>query len=291
MQKSDLKNAVKKHWEEETCGIRYGESADRAKWIEEIEEMRYKLEPHILKFANFESGRGKKVLEIGVGAGSDFANWIRAGAIATGVDLTQAAIDLALERMRISNRQNQSCKLLTADAENLPFDSGEFDIVYSWGVLHHTPDTVSAFEEAFRVLKPGGVLKAMIYHHPSWTGFLLWIKTCLLKGRPFKSFKRAVFENLESPGTKTFTLREARSMLKKIGFENIHLTTKLCAGDLLEIKPSKKYQSAVYKIIWKLYPRRLVKLMGDRFGLNLLIIATKPLSNSQFFHNKFKEIS
>ena len=270
----DLKKSVKQHWEDETCGTRYGD---------EICSDRYKLEPYIHPFADFASGKNKKVLEIGVGAGCDFEHWISAGAIATGIDLTEAAIKETEKRFEhyhpakrgAGKLQAVSYKLFVADAENLPFSDNEFDIVYSWGVLHHTPDTFRAFSEAFRVLKSGGVLKAMIYHIPSWTGALLWIQHCLLKGKFWHSMAWAIFHHLESPGTKAYTVKKAREMLTEIGYKNIHLKTKLCAGDLLEIKPSKKYQSAIYKIIWKLYPRFLVKLFGDRFGLNLLITATK----------------
>lgn len=275
----DLKKSVKQHWEDETCGTRYGD---------EICANRYKLEPYIHEFADFAGGKNKKVLEIGVGAGCDFLHWVNAGAIATGIDLTESAIKETQKRLEHFPPQRdtamaaanylptgQAGKLLSADAENLPFPDNEFDIVYSWGVLHHTPDTFRAFSEAFRILKSGGTLKAMIYHIPSWTGALLWIQHCLLKGKFWRGIKWAIFHHLESPGTKAYTIKSAREMLSKIGYKNIHLKTKLCAGDLLTIKPSKKYQSAIYKIIWKLYPRFLVKLLGDRWGLNLLITATK----------------
>lgn len=279
----DLKKKVKKHWEDSPCGIRYGE---------EICSDRYKLEPFIHKFADFAAGKGKRVLEIGVGAGCDFLNWVNNGAIATGIDLTEAAIRETKNRLSSSNLNplrlhdamsgaesgrsiGQTSKLLVADAENLPFPDNSFNIVYSWGVLHHTPDTFRAFSEAFRVLKTGGTIKAMIYHVPSFTGIMLWIRYCFLKGTAWRNQKWAIFHHLESPGTKAYTIDEARDMLNQIGFKNIHLQTKLCAGDLLNIKPSKRYQSAIYKIIWKLYPRFLVKLLGHRFGLNLLITATK----------------
>lgn len=263
----DLKKSVKQHWEDETCGTRYGD---------EICEDRYKLEPYIHEFADFAGGKNKKVLEIGVGAGCDFTHWINAGAIATGVDLTESAIKKTRNRLSSSSLIPHPSPLLqTADAENLPFPDNEFDIVYSWGVLHHTPDTFRAFNEVFRILKSGGTLKAMIYHVPSWTGAMLWIQHCLLKGKFWHGMTWAIFHHLESPGTKAYTIKEAREMLTKIGYKNIHLKTKLCAGDLLTIKPSKKYQSAIYKIIWKLYPRFFVKLLGDHWGLNLLITATK----------------
>lgn len=264
---NNLKIAVAAHWEAETCGVRYGD---------EIEKLRYELEPYIPKFADFGSAKEKRLLEIGVGAGVDFLNWIRAGAHATGVDLTNAAIKITKNRLNENKIPEHTYSLASADAENLPFGNNEFEIVYSWGVLHHTPDTFRAFSEVFRILKPGGEVRAMIYHVPSWTGLMLWVRHCLLKGKPFKGLKYAIYHHLESPGTKAYTVGEARDFLQQIGFKNIHLKTTLCAGDLLTIKASKKYKSPIYKIIWALYPRWLVKILGNNFGLNLLIKATKP---------------
>jgi SAM-dependent methyltransferase len=145
------------------------------------------------------------------------------------------------------------------------------------GVLHHTPDTPRAFREAFRVLKPGGTIKAMIYHVPSWTGFLLYLRHALARGNFKATMKDIIFEHLESPGTKAYTTAEAKSFLSEIGFSSLSLSTKLGPGDLLAIKPSEKYQSNIYKIVWRVYPRFLVRLLGDRFGLYLLITATKPV--------------
>ena len=71
-------------------------------------------------------------------------------------------------------------------------------------------------------------------------------------------------------------LSEARSLMDRVGFANVKLATKLGAGDLLLIKPSRKYQKAIFKLVWKLYPRWLVRMMGDRYGQILLIEANKP---------------
>lgn len=272
---TNLKQSVLEHWERETCGTRYGESAERKKWLEEIAQARYSLEPHIQTFADFQGGKGKKVLEIGVGAGVDFLNWIKNGAEATGVDLTQAAVKLTRERLETHGVSPDQYKLFVTDAENLPFSEHQFDIVYSWGVLHHTPDTERALRECFRILKPGGALKIMMYHLPSWTGWMMWAQSCLLRGKLYRSPRQAIFHRLESPGTKVYTNTQAKKLLEKIGFQSIHLETKLCAGDLLKIQPSQKYQSRLYRMLWKFYPRWLVKTLGNRFGLELLIEAKK----------------
>lgn len=275
----NLKEALKSHWEAETCGTRYGISQNRKEWMKETEQARYLLEPHIRDFAEFEKSRGKKVLEIGVGAGLDFLQWLKHGAEAIGIDLTESAVKLTKERLEISNIEQKKYTLFCADAENLPFGKDTFDIVYSWGVLHHTPDTPAALREAFRVLKRGGILKIMLYHLPSWTAFLLWLQYGLFKGKPFLSLHEAIFHYLESPGTKAYTISEGYKLIASLGFENIQIKTKLSAGDLLHIQPSEKYQSNFYRLAWKFYPRWFVKMCGDRFGLELLIKATKPFTS------------
>ncbi|MCB9799933.1 MAG: class I SAM-dependent methyltransferase [Candidatus Omnitrophica bacterium] len=271
----DLKNKVREHWQNSTCGTRYGTDDNRRGFFEQIEEARYKLEPFILELADFSSARDLKVLEIGVGAGTDFLQWNKNGADASGVDLTQAAIDMTRERLEINGFSLNKNRLQVADAENLPFADESFDVVYSYGVLHHTPNTQKAFEETFRVLKKGGVLKAMIYHVPSWVGLYLWVKNAFLKGKFLKSIKQVIYEDLESIGTKAYTVSEAESMLVQAGYSNIKAQPKLSPGDLLTISPSYKYQSFFYKIVWKIYPRFLVQWFGDQFGLYMLINAKK----------------
>jgi ubiquinone/menaquinone biosynthesis C-methylase UbiE len=272
-----LKSKVKEHWEEETCGTRYGYDEDRKRFFDEISEARYKLEPYIPPFADFPCASGKSILEIGVGAGADFQNWCMYARHATGIDLTEAAIALTRERLELNSVPPEKYMLLSGDSEKLPFEDDSFDMIYSWGVLHHTPDTPRAFREAYRVLKPGGIIKAMIYHVPSWGGLMLYLQHGLGRGNLNMTMKEAIFSHLESPGTKAYSLKEARHLLDKAGFSGIEVSAKLSLGDLLTLKPSKKYSSPIYKLIWRIYPRRLVRLLGDRYGLGLLIKAHKPL--------------
>lgn len=264
-----LKGEVRAHWEQEPCGTGGVGAADRRAFFAEIERNRYDLEPFIPPFARFERGEGKRVLEVGVGAGTDFLQWVRRGARAVGVDLTTAGVRLARERLALEGR---GAGLAAADAENLPFPDGRFDIVYSWGVIHHSPDTARAAREIHRVLKPGGTALAMIYHVPSWMGLILWLRHCVLALRPWRGPRWAIWHHNESPGTKAYTVREARELFS--AFSAVDIRTQRAGGDLLRLSPGKEARWT-YRMFSALYPRWLVRLTGDRFGFFLLIEAVK----------------
>src|SRR2546423_3723214 len=109
------KAEVREFWNADPCGTRYLEGKDD---FEAHARARYALEPHIFDFADFKSARGQKVLEIGVGMGADFLEWLKAGALATGVDLSPVSIEKARRRCELAGYVPD---LRVADAERLPF--------------------------------------------------------------------------------------------------------------------------------------------------------------------------
>ena len=272
----NLKESVKQHWEDETCGTRLAEGTERLEFFDSISRNRYKVEPFILEFAEFQNFSGKNILEIGVGAGADFENWVQNGAVATGLDLTEAAIELTRERLALKGFPHDAFTLKTADAENLDLDDRSFDLVYSYGVIHHSPDTEQCLDEIFRVLKPGGQTKLMIYATFSMTGILLWIRHALFKGRPFQSQRAVIYKHLESPGTKMYSSAEFKRILEQHGFEVTSVRKQLGVGDLLNMPLSQKYDHPLYRLFYKIYPRPLIKLFGNGLGLFLLCEARKP---------------
>ena len=146
---AELKTEVQEFWDAEPCGSRYlGTRED----FEAHARARHELEPFIREFAGFESAAGKRVLEIGVGMGPDYLEWLKAGARATGIDLSRASLERARRRCEMAG---YSPDLQEADAEHLPFPENTFDIVYSYGVMHHSPDTAQCIREARRVLRTG----------------------------------------------------------------------------------------------------------------------------------------
>ena len=262
----DAHASVRGYWDRESCGERYASGEDEG-YYDSHAAARYSLEPWIRPFARFDEGMGKRVLEMGVGMGADYVEWLRHGAKAYGIDFTPRAARHATRRAVLGGFRPA---VSVADGERLPFADASFDIVYSWGVAHHSPDTKRFFDEAARVLRPGGIARIAIYHYPSWGAFLIWARHALLTGRIWNGVRRTVADNLESPGTKLYTLREARALCESFSEIRV-LRSQLGLGDLLTMKPSEKYSDPLSRLVFRLYPRAFVRALGQRLGGYLLI--------------------
>lgn len=266
-----LKDDVRDFWDRASCGELYAEGSSPREQLDQQARVRYQLEPYLAAFARFADGRDKDVLEIGVGMGADHLEWARSQPRSlTGIDLTPRAIDFTRNRLNI---HGQTSELRTADAENLPFEDNSFDLVYSWGVLHHSPQTPRAFQEVLRVLRPGGVARIMIYQRYSLVGYMLWLRYGLLAGRPWRSLTFLFDRYLESPGTKAYTLAEARRMCA--GFSRVAAHTQLSFGDLLQGSVGQRHRGLVLSAAKAIYPRWLLKRLFRHHGLYLLIEAVK----------------
>lgn len=269
----DAITQVREFWQEAACGEKLLlRSLDRNGYENHALE-RYRLEPYILDFAKFDDWRDKRVLEVGVGLGADHQRFVEAGAITTGIDLTPRAIELTAQRLKVFNLTSD---LRIADVENLNLPSNEFDLVYSWGVIHHSPDTQSAVHQIRRVLKPGGVARVMVYHKWSLVGLMLWLRYGLLKMRPFTPLDKIYANCLESPGTKAFSVKEAYSLF--VEFIDITVTTVLTHGDLLTSGAGQRHGGALLKIARCIWPRKFIARFLTRRGLFMMIDAKKPPS-------------
>jgi ubiquinone/menaquinone biosynthesis C-methylase UbiE len=155
------KQQVHDFWNRASCGEElYLSEQDRDGYRTQA-QARYALEPYIAGFAGFDDAKGLRVLEIGVGLGADHQRFAEAGADLYGIDLTERAVEHTRRRLAAFDLTSN---LSLGDAEHLDFADNTFDRVYSWGVLHHSPDTPKAIAEVRRVLKSGGQARIMIYH-------------------------------------------------------------------------------------------------------------------------------
>lgn len=252
-----MKSAVRDFWNVQSCDTQVaGSTRFSLEYFEEIERFRYRDQPFIHSFAQFTRYRGKRVLEVGVGAGTDFTQWLRAGARATGVDLTPEAI-ANMTRRRAVYELPEPEELREADAEKLPFSADSFDLVYSFGVLHHSPDTVQAVREAVRVTRPGGEVKLMLYNRRSIYVLNQWVKHALMRGRPWRGLKWILANRVESPGTRGYTRRELKSLLASAGLEHVRIHTEPTSADWLS--------AAAFPPLNRLY-RLMLRLAGQTFA-------------------------
>lgn len=270
MDMSDLKAEVRGFWDKASCGEVYAEGLGAEQRFRAQSEARYQLEPYIRDFARFEEGSGQDVLEIGVGMGADHVEWAKCGPRRlVGVDLTPRAVAWTTQRL---SSYGLASEVQEADAEHLPFSDDSFDVVYSWGVLHHSPDTPQAFREAHRVLRPGATFRAMIYHRPSIVGLMLWIRYGLAVGHPWRSLADIYADHLESPGTKGYTVAEARRLTAS--FRVCDVRSAISFGDLLVGEVGQRHGSRGLTIAKRFWPRPLIRRV-PALGLYLLIEAKK----------------
>jgi ubiquinone/menaquinone biosynthesis C-methylase UbiE len=269
---SDDKSLVREFWNSASCGEElYLRGGDQEAFQEQLRE-RYRLEPEILTFARFPEFQGADVLEIGVGLGADHQMWAQAGARLSGCDLTPRAIDFARQRFQQLGLESD---LRVADAEQLPYEDEAFDLVYSWGVLHHSPDTPAAIAETLRVLRPGGDALIMIYHRRSIVAYMLWLRRAIKTGKVFTSMAAVLAGDLESPGTKGYSKAEARSLFRD--YIIMSMDSPLTHGDLLTSSAGQRHRGRLLTLARAVHPRWLLRRICKQSGLFLMIQAKKPI--------------
>ena len=131
---------VQKYWDNQPCNINHSDKEIGTKeYYDEVEKKKYFVEPHIPEFAEFDKYKGKKVLEIGCGIGTDGMNFLRAGADYYACDISEKSLDMFAERAELEGF-NPRLKLSNGENVSHIFPNVYFDLVYSFGVIHHTPN-------------------------------------------------------------------------------------------------------------------------------------------------------
>ena len=259
------KGQVQNQWNNNPVGSETARSAQphTVDWFLEVERYRYDMYapwmPEVMEFARH---AGEQVLEVGGGMATDLAQFAKHGAMITDVDLSGGHLQLAQENFRL---RGLTGRFVHHDAETLPFDDGTFDLVYSNGVLHHTPNTKRAVAEIFRVLKPGGRAIVMVYAENSlqyWRN-LVWyygLRSGDLAGRSMGDIMSRTVErtgNEARPLVKVYTKPRLRALFSE--FSDAEIVQRQISPELVP------------------RPFRLLLPLVERLaGWNLIIKARKP---------------
>jgi ubiquinone/menaquinone biosynthesis C-methylase UbiE len=221
------KQAAVRQWTADPCGPEVTAEPGTAAYIEQLIASRHDYCPWFDQALDYPSTAGLDVLDLGSGQGIDLVRYARAGARATGIDLTPRHVELAQQH---ASAIGVGVNIVEGDAENLPFADASFDRVASNGVLHHTPDMPAALREIRRVLRPGGEARIIVYNRRSyhyWLGQVLWsgiINRQLLEERSMEGvLSRGVeVSSIEArPLVRVYSPPQLRSMLADTGFHQI----------------------------------------------------------------------
>mgnify|MGYP006295916909 CR=1 FL=1 len=231
-------------------------------FFREFDQMRASIEPDAFVEQMLAPSKtsGKRVLDVGCGNGYMLAKFARSGTKSFGIDLTAKALDITKQRMELSGL---SVRLAQADAAALPFADSSFDMVYSLGVLHHSPDTEKSFREIHRVLRPGGKIVVMLYNKNS-VFFRLRIPAMKFFNPEFRGWSiQEICNYLDGPGNplgKFYSRSDVTAILEGFStprfqpffFSHLHFPGKL-----------------------DIFPDALCRFLGRRFGWFLYAKAYK----------------
>jgi ubiquinone/menaquinone biosynthesis C-methylase UbiE len=249
---------VAAYWNARPCNVRHSLMPKGSKeYFDEVETRKYFVEPHIPAFAQFEQWKGKKVLEVGCGLGTDTINFARAGAIVTAADLSEESLVLARQRAKVFNLEDR-ITFYQANAEELSetVPIAKYDLVYSFGVIHHTPQPSRAMEQIKRYLTPASEVRLMLYAKNSWKNIMI----------------DAGLDQPEAqsgcPVAFTYTDEEVRELLS--GFTVIDIRQEHIFPFVIE-----KYVKYEYEVVpwFASMPREMFRALETRLGWHKLIRA------------------
>ena len=223
-------------------------------FFRQLDEYRYDKLNYLPRLVDFSSYRGKSLLEVGCGSGIDLVRFARAGAIATGIDLSRVAVELARKNIELNGL---SAEIHIMNGEAMQFADNSFDVVYAHGVLQYTADAEKMIAEIQRVLKPGGEAIMMVYNRISWLNLM-------------RMLTKVPLEHEDAPVLKKFSISELKKLLQpfqeyKIIPERFPVKTKLHSGWKAFLF------NTVFISFFNLLPRTLVR----QFGWHLMVFAAK----------------
>jgi ubiquinone/menaquinone biosynthesis C-methylase UbiE len=231
----------------------------------------YPAEPIFARQINYQARRGQRVLEIGCGMGAVAATMAQQGLDVTAIDITPTAVRMTRQRFTLMGLDGN---ILQADAERLPFRDASFDLVWAWGVIHHTANMAQAVNEIYRVLRPGGEVKVMVYYRDAMHN---WMEAGLMRGVLKGEFLRKRYNDIlreVSDGyiARHLTKEEMRQYFS--AFENIRIELTDSATHIPGNRLVDQYLTG------RIIPRRLKQRWDNwimtHFGRFMYLEANRP---------------
>lgn len=175
--KKNIKNKIRKFWNKQPCNIKHSKKKIFSKeYFNEVKKKRYFIEPHIKEFAEFRNYNKKNILEIGCGIGTDAVEFIKNGAKYIGIEYSEKSLQITTKRIEVLNLKSKNPKFFNLDAENLSKIKKlniKFDLIYSFGVIHHTINMKKCFDEIYKLANKDTEIKIMLYAKNSYKNFLI----------------------------------------------------------------------------------------------------------------------
>jgi len=211
--------------------------------------------------------RGARVLEIGCGMGLHTQTMAAAGAEVTAIDLTSTAIEATRRRLALTGLRAQ---VLQCDAENLPFTTGTFDFVWSWGVIHHSSRTARIVREIARVLNRAGACRVMVYNREGMPARICFIRDYILKGGFVrKSYEETLYRSSDGFSAR-FYVREQIEDVFRAFFKDV--SSEVCGQESDAIPLPSPLRRWVLSVV----PEKYLSKAQARRGAFILISASGP---------------
>jgi SAM-dependent methyltransferase len=252
--------AVESYWNARPCNIRHSHKPiGSPEYFDEVEQRKHFVEAHIPGFAKFDHWRGKSVLEVGCGIGTAAVSFARGGANYTGVELSESSLDLTRKRFNVYGLKG---RFILCNAERLGdhVERSHFDLVYSFGVIHHSPHQRALVEEIRKVIRNDGEFRCMLYAKNSWKDIMI----------------EAGLDQPEAqsgcPIATTYTVEMAHDLFRGL-FEIASLTQAHIFPYVVEKYVNYEYELQPW---FKAMPPEMFAALERRLGWHMLIVG-RPL--------------